>query len=55
MKKGNLVISNPDVLSSEKTSGKIGHVIQSDWLKKMARCTRVNHFGAISNLCFAIA
>ena len=36
----------PDALSSEKTSGKIGLVLQSDWSTKMALCKSRHHFRA---------
>lgn len=31
------LISYPDVLSSEKASGEIGHILQSDWSMKMTQ------------------
>ena len=43
-------------LSSEKTSGKIDHVLQSDWSMKMAQCkSRQPFLCDFSNLCFAYA
>ena len=44
--KGIVLISYPDVFSLEETSGKIGHVLQSDWSMKVTRCQLRDHLRA---------